>query len=89
MKKGKTINSIFYQETLKKLQRAIQNKRQGKLSKIVLLIHDNARPHTAYATQDLLEKLNWEVFPHPPHSLDLAPSDFHLFSQLEVKFGGE
>ena len=25
----------------------------------------------------------WTVLPHPPYSLDLAPSDFHLFTPLK------
>ncbi|KAF2895151.1 hypothetical protein ILUMI_11022 [Ignelater luminosus] len=47
---GKTIKSARYCETLKKLRRAIQNKRKGMLTKGVCLLHDNARPHTANAT---------------------------------------
>ena len=38
------------------------------------------------AMQDLiqqkLEKVRWEVFPRPPYSLDLTPSDYHLFPSL-------
>jgi hypothetical protein len=32
----------------------------------VVLLHDNARPHTATRTPALLEHLNWELFDHPP-----------------------
>jgi hypothetical protein len=39
--------------TLKKLRRAKQNKRRGMLSRGVVMIHDNARPHTAAAKQNL------------------------------------
>jgi hypothetical protein len=35
----------------KKLCRAIQNKRYGMLTYGVVLLHDNARPHTAAHTQ--------------------------------------
>jgi len=24
----------------------------------------------------------WEVLPHPPYSLDVAPSDYHLFRSM-------
>ncbi|KAJ4435469.1 hypothetical protein ANN_18085, partial [Periplaneta americana] len=44
MPKGTTINANRYCETLRKLQRAIQNKRRGMLSRGVVLLHDNARP---------------------------------------------
>ena len=44
---GATINSEVYCETIKKLQRSIQNKRRGRLTRGVVLLHDNARPYTA------------------------------------------
>jgi hypothetical protein len=44
----------------------------------VVLLHDNASPHT----RALLEHFNWELFDHPPYNPDLAPSDHHLFSYL-------
>jgi transposase len=45
----------------------------------VLLLHHNARPHSAAATVNLLNSWGWEILPYPPYSPDLAPSDFHLF----------
>jgi transposase len=48
-----------------------------------LLLHDNARPHTACATIGVLETLKCEVLSHPPYSPDLAPSDFHFFPHLK------
>jgi len=51
---GTAINSVVYCETLKKLRRAIQNKRHGMLSATILLLHDNGRPHSAAQTQDLI-----------------------------------
>ena len=53
------------------------------LSRGVVMIHDNARPHTAAATQNLITTFGWEQFDHPPYSPDLAPSDFHLFLHLK------
>jgi len=47
---GTTINSAVYCETLKKLRHAIQNKRRGMLSATILLLHDNAWPHSAAQT---------------------------------------
>ena len=32
--------------------------------------------------QNYLETLNWQVLPHSAYSLDLAPSDYHLFSSM-------
>jgi len=76
---GTTINSAVYCETLKKMRRAIQNKRRGMLSATILLLHDNARPHSVAQTQDLITSFKLEQMDHPPYSPDLAPSDYHLF----------
>ncbi|GFV02277.1 histone-lysine N-methyltransferase SETMAR [Trichonephila clavipes] len=40
---GTTINAATYCQTLKRLRRAIQNKRRGMLTNGVRLLHDNAR----------------------------------------------
>ncbi|GFT46573.1 histone-lysine N-methyltransferase SETMAR [Trichonephila clavipes] len=47
MQQGKTINAAAYCATLTKLRRVIQNKRRGLLMSGVLLLHDNARHHSA------------------------------------------
>ena len=78
-----SINADAYCETVRKLRRAIQNKRRGMLSSGIVLLHDNARPHTAARTAQLLQQFHWEVFDHPPYSLDIAPSDYHLFMHLK------
>jgi histone-lysine N-methyltransferase SETMAR len=48
-----------------------------------VLLHDNARPHTAAHTRALLEHFNWELFDQPSYSSDLAQSDSHLFIYLK------
>ena len=63
-----TINADAYCDTVRKLRRAIQNKRRGMLSSGIVLLHDNARPHTAARTAQLLQQFRWEVFAHPPYS---------------------
>ncbi|GBM81439.1 hypothetical protein AVEN_11288-1 [Araneus ventricosus] len=65
MQHGTTINAVAYGQTLRKLRRAIQNKRHGMLIEGILLLHDNARPHTAAQTQVLLDSFGWEVLDHP------------------------
>jgi len=86
---GSTINAGVYCNTLKKLHRAIQNKRHGMLSLGLVTIHDNARPHIAAAMQNLITTFGWEQFDHPPYSPDLALSDFHLFLHLKSFFAGQ
>jgi len=53
-----------------------------------LLLRDNARPHTARATIEALEMLEFEVLSHPPYSPDLAPSDFQSFPHLKRDLKG-
>ncbi|XP_035231708.1 histone-lysine N-methyltransferase SETMAR-like [Stegodyphus dumicola] len=89
MQPGKTINADSYCETLRRLQRAIQNKRRGMLTSGIVLIHDNACPHSARVTQRLLQQFQWDIFEHPPYSPDKAPSDFHLFLELKQWLGGK
>jgi histone-lysine N-methyltransferase SETMAR len=54
-----------------------------------LLHHDKPRPHTARAAQERIQELQWELLEHPPYSLDLASSDFHLFGLLKNHLGGK
>jgi transposase len=51
----------------------------------VVLLHDNAHPHTSTAarTRELLELFNWELFDDPPYSPDFTLSDYHLFTYLK------
>jgi histone-lysine N-methyltransferase SETMAR len=53
------------------------------------LLHNNALPHTARATQELLQSFKWEILAHPPHSPDLAQSDYYLFSKLKESMAGK
>jgi transposase len=55
----------------------------------VVLLHDNAHPHTAARTRALLEHFNWELFDHPPYIPDLAPRDYRLFTYLKNWLGSQ
>ena len=77
---GNHINSESYKKTLEKLKDDILKKRSGKK---VLLLHDNARPHTAKKTKELISSFGWEILKHPPYSPDLSPSDYYLFAPLK------
>ena len=59
------------------------------LSSGIVLLHDNARPHTAARTAQLLQQFLWEVFAHPPYSPDLTLSDYHLFMHLKKWFASQ
>jgi hypothetical protein len=88
MQQGATIMSEVYCET-QKLRWTIQNKRRGMLTSGVVLLHENAHPHTAARTLALQERINWEMFDYQPYSLGLAPSDYHLFTHLQNWIGSQ
>ena len=54
----------------------------------VLFHHDNARPHTSARTRETIASFGWSTLPHPPYSLDLAPSDFHLCGPMKEAMRG-
>lgn len=82
-----TINANFYCAQLDRLQQKLAETRPERQNTI--LLHDNARPHTARQTRQKLLDLNWEVLPHPPYSPDIAPSDYHLFATLDRHLAGK
>ncbi|GFR07602.1 histone-lysine N-methyltransferase SETMAR [Trichonephila clavata] len=83
LSRGTTINSEVYCRTLKKLNRAIQNKRRILPNSGVVLLDDSKCPHTAVRTRQILHKFKWDVFQHSPYSPDLAPSDYTLLTALD------
>ena len=54
----------------------------------MLLLHDNARPHTAALTQATIHDLGYNQLRHPPYSPELASSDFWLFGELGKRTRG-
>jgi hypothetical protein len=40
-------------------------------------------------TRVVMQEQQWEVLEHPPHSPDLAPSNFHLFGPLKHHLSDE
>ena len=82
------MNSERYCELLNTVRHDVYSKRRGLTSKGVLFHQDNAWPHTAMKTLELIENFGWEVVPYPPYSPDLAPSDYHLFGPLKNHLRG-
>ena len=76
------------EEQLIRLKRAIAEKRPEYATRheAIIFHHDNACPHVAIPVKNYLENRGWEVLPHPPYSLDLAPSDYHLFRLMQNAF---
>jgi hypothetical protein len=48
-----------------------------------LLMHNGARLHLAYATQEKFKEVKVELLDHLSRSLDPAPSSFQLFWSTE------
>jgi hypothetical protein len=53
-----------------------------------VLVQGNACRHIAARTAETLQKLKSDVMAHAPHSLDLTPSDYHLFGPLKQTLRG-
>jgi histone-lysine N-methyltransferase SETMAR len=56
--------------------------------KDALILHDNAQPHITLHTREAIPKMGWTVLPRPAQSLDLAPSDCHLFGSVKDSLSG-
>jgi histone-lysine N-methyltransferase SETMAR len=64
------------------LKPAVCGKQRGMLTKGVVLHHDNTQIHMAALTVEMIQKLKFELLPHPAFSPDLGPSDYHIFGPL-------
>ena len=49
----------------------------------ILIHYNNAPLHTLNIAQAKKHELCFESLPHPPYSLDLAPSEYYLFPNLK------
>jgi len=83
--KGQTINAEYYSSLLVQLKDILKENRLGKVTKVVLFLHDNAPAHQAFATQKKLANLGFQCLDHSPYSPDLAASDYHLFPEPKKK----
>jgi len=83
--RGPTNNSEYYLSLLVQLKGIFKEKRRGKVTKVVLFLHDNALAHRALATQKKLAYLVFQYLVHPSSSPDMAPSHYHLFPGLKKK----
>lgn len=48
-----------------------------------ILLHDNARTHTAQLTALKLNELGNQILHHPAYSLDLSPTDYYLLKHFD------
>ena len=52
-----------------------------------IILHDNARSHTAAVT-DLLRRWQWEILEHPPYSPDMSTWDCDLSAKVKEPLRG-
>ena len=87
--RGEIITVDKYCDQLTKLNLEMQAKRSRLANRKYIFHHGNARPRVAQKTLRKLKDLNWEILQHPPHSLYLVSSDFHLFRSLQNNLNGK
>ena len=85
LQKGQSINAEYYSSLLVQLKDILEEKRRRKVTKVVLVLHDNAPAYRALVTQKKLAYLGFQCLDHPTYSPDLATSDYHLFPGLKKK----
>jgi len=85
------ITAERYSNQLLKVNEKLQDLRpySGPSARKIILLQDNARPHITSLTKTTIQKICWEVLPHPAYSPDLAPTYYHLFRSLEHIFSGQ
>ncbi len=89
MSKGKTMNAVWYVDTLKMLHANIKDHWKERLSTGVVLLHDNARTHMVGLTRLMLTTLEFEVPAHPAYSLNLSPCDYKILGSLKTFLEGK
>jgi len=88
MARGETIILDAYIKTLQKLKQHYRQVRPNRNPGDILIQHDNVHAATCLRTQEAIAKFGWNVLPCPPHSPDLAPSEFHRFGPLKDALRG-
>jgi len=59
LRKGQTINVEYYLSLLVQLKDILKEKRRGKVTKVILFLHENAPAYRALATQKKLAYLGF------------------------------
>ena len=74
------MNGAYSAGDLRRLRQKITRKRQGKLTRGVLLLQDNAPAHTSQVAMTAATECGFEILPHPSYSTALALSDCFFLS---------
>lgn len=87
--RGSMVNGPYYASLIERLRCAVLEKRRGKVSYGVLLLHDNAPVHKCNIVQAAIRKASFVELNHPVYSPDIAPTDYYLFSYLKKFMRGK
>ncbi|GFR90994.1 histone-lysine N-methyltransferase SETMAR [Elysia marginata] len=89
LSRGETVKSDSYIDTLIKLRARILRVRPDIDIESVLLLQDNARPHTGIRTRETIASFWWSTLTHQSYLPDLAPSDYYLFGHIKQGLRGK
>jgi hypothetical protein len=81
LERNMTVSTERHCQHLRRLEEEIQQTRPGRRHELILH-QDNAGRHTANMTKAAIKELDWQILPHSLYSLDLVPSDYHLYNDL-------
>ena len=80
---GTTISGSYYASIIERLHSVIVEKGCLKVSRGVLLLHNNASIHKCKIVQAAIRQAGFIELNHPTYSLDIAPTNYHPLSNLK------
>ncbi|KAJ4450655.1 hypothetical protein ANN_02084 [Periplaneta americana] len=84
-----TANADYYCRFLQHhLRPALRRNRRHLGVQNPIILHDNARSHTAAAVKDLLRRCQWEILEHSSYLPDMSPCDYDLFTKVKEPLRG-
>jgi len=83
------VTGVYHTDLLHKLRVAIKQKCREKLTKVPLFLHDSAPAHRSHVGQAAVLECGFEEMRHPPYSLYLAASDYHLLPNWKKHLRGQ
>ena len=84
-----TVNATYYCTSLQlHLSLALREKRGHLVVQNPIILHENARSHTATAVTGLLRRWKSEILEHPPYFPDINPCDYDLFAKVRELLRG-
>ena len=81
--RGTTINGPYDASVIERLRSVIVEKRCGRVSHGVLLLHDNAPIHKCKIFQAAIRQVGFIELNHLAYSLDIVPTNYYSLSNLK------